>query len=104
MNLGPATRRDETGRARRRSGLLTPFGGRVLQRFRGGSLLKISAPAASIVRESLLNQRGRRIYGKKVGRDGAPSDDLRAVLDKRSGVQYTYTYKYIKSRLGLRAR
>jgi len=50
--------------------------------------------------ESLVNPKGTRETTKKpvgfvrqnVRRDGAPNDDLRAVLDKRWGVQYTYKY------------
>jgi len=93
------------------SGLLTPFGGRVLQRFRGGSFPKISAPAASIWSQSFVHQTGTEESTKQtlgtcnmrenggkiqrdVRRDGAPNDDLRAVLDKLWGVEYTY--KYIK--------
>ena len=48
------------GTQRRRSGLLTPFGGRVLQRFGGGSLPNLSAPAASILSEEFSVKRGRR--------------------------------------------
>ena len=45
-------------RCRSVKGLLAPFGGRVLQRLGGGSLPKISAPAASVVTETLVH--GRR--------------------------------------------
>ena len=67
----------------------------ILQRFEGGSLLKLSAPAASIARESLVHQKGTEErtkqtlgFWQKVGREGDPNDDLRAVLDELRGVGF----------------